>query len=67
MPSWLMRKCKMIKLFPKDCDVNCRYYSTYDLNVDDYVATCELLNSECDLCDQQYSFLVCPLKEGDAV
>ena len=51
----------MTNRFPKDCDKNCSHYSQYDMSIDDYVATCGLLKMECDLCDQEFNFTLCPL------
>lgn len=53
---------KGINIFPRDCTNECKYYRTYDLSIDDLVGVCRLLKRECDLCDQDYSFLICPLE-----
>ena len=52
-----------MKRFPKDCDKNCEYFSCYDLSVDDLVAVCSLLMGRCDLCEQDYCYVICPLEE----
>lgn len=51
-----------MKRFPKDCNIECPYYSEYDLSVDDLVGCCSKLELECDLCDQDYSYIKCPVE-----
>ena len=53
---------KNIKLFPTDCNLDCKYYSEYDLSIDDIVCCCNLLGIEIDACDTALSILpICPL------
>ena len=50
--------------FPKDCwDQNCPHFYAWDMSVDDYTCVCDLLQKQCDACDEDYSFLLCPLPE----
>jgi hypothetical protein len=51
-----------MKRFPKDCDAKCPHYSCYDLNIDDLVSNCSLLNVQCDDCDMDFSYVICPLE-----
>lgn len=53
-----------MKRFPKDCTYTCEHYSEYDLSIDDLVGCCSLLKSKCDLCDEDFCFLLCPLEES---
>ena len=47
--------------FPTDCwDKKCEYFSVRDLNIDDLICSCDLLRKECDACDEDYCFLMCP-------
>ena len=49
--------------FPKDCwNKNCHYFKFWDLSVYDRCCYCDLLEVECDACDEDMSFLLCPLK-----
>ena len=52
-----------MKRFPRDCEKDCKYYHEYDMSVDDYTAQCFLLKAGCDLCDEEYCLLLCPLPE----
>jgi len=50
--------------FPKDCwNKNCEHFHVWDMSVDDLCCACDLLKRECDACDEDYSFLICPLEE----
>ena len=52
----------MAKRFPKDCwDKKCPHFHTRDLSIDDLVCTCDLLKIQCDACDEDFSFYLCPL------
>ena len=55
----------MADRFPKDCwGKNCPHFHTWDMSVDDLCCYCELLEMECDACDEDWSFFLCP-KDGD--
>ena len=54
-----------MKRFPKDCNKNCPYYNEYDLSIDDLVGQCLFLEVACDLCDSEFSYILCPLKESE--
>ena len=48
--------------FPKDCHgKNCPHFYAWDLNVDDITCTCDLLNVQCDVYDEDFCYLLCPL------
>jgi hypothetical protein len=49
--------------FPKDCWSKncCKHFHTWDMSVDDLCCRCTLLKVECDACDENFSFLLCPL------
>lgn len=55
-----------MKRFPNDCTKDCPHYSEYDLSIDDLVGSCALLQRSCDLCEGDFCFLLCPLKEEDS-
>lgn len=48
--------------FPKDCFKGCPNYSEYDISIDDIVCYCSLLRRQCDMCDQDFSFVLCPIE-----
>lgn len=56
----------MTDRFPKDCwGKNCPNFHVWDMSVDDFCCYCEVLECECDACDEDYSLLLCPFdKEG---
>ena len=48
--------------FPKDCwDKNCEHFHVRDMSIDDLCCACDLLQKECDACDEDFSFHICPL------
>lgn len=52
--------------FPKDCwGKECPHFHTWDMSVDDLCCVCDLLEMQCDACDEDWSFLLCPVKESD--
>ena len=52
-----------MSLFPKDCwNKGCEHFHTWDMSVDDLVCACDVLNKECDACDEDYSFVRCPVE-----
>ena len=53
--------------FPKDCPRDCPNFSEYELSIDDLVCGCSLLRVSCDACDEDFSFLLCPLYKGVAL
>lgn len=55
-------------LFPKDCcDKKCQHFHVRDMSIDDLLYTCDLLQMQCDACDENFSFVLCPKKRrGDA-
>ena len=61
----------MSKLFPQDCNTTgkgCRYFSSYDLNIDDMVSCCGKLKKKVDDCDAYGPFympLLCPLSDEE--
>jgi hypothetical protein len=55
----------MADRFPKDCwRKNCTHFHAYDMSIDDWVCSCDLLKLRCDACDEDFIFLLCP-KEDD--
>ena len=47
--------------FPKDCwGKNCENFHYYDMSVDDLCCHCDILKMECDACDEDFSFILCP-------
>ena len=46
----------MASRFPKDCwDKKCEHFHTWDMSVDDLVCACDILQLECDACDEDYA------------
>ena len=55
---------KMIHRFPKDCwGKKCPHFKVWDLSIDDLCCHCDLLKVSCDACDEDFSFITCPLKQ----
>ena len=51
----------MINRFPKDCwEKKCPHFKVRDLSIDDLCCYCELLKVQCDACDEDFSFYICP-------
>lgn len=51
----------MADRFPKDCwGKQCPHFHTWDMSVDDLCCYCDVLEVECDACDEDWSFLLCP-------
>lgn len=52
-----------MSFFPKDrWDKKCTHFHIWDMSVDDLVCACDVLNKECDACDEDYSFVRCPVE-----
>lgn len=52
--------------FPRDCwDKKCKHFHVMDMSIDDLVCACDVLQRECDACDEDFCFLRCPLAEED--
>ena len=50
--------------FPKDCwGKNCPQFHTVDMSIDDLLCACDILQAECDACDEDFCFLICPLSK----
>lgn len=50
--------------FPKDCwDKKCDHFHVLDMSVDDLLCWCDVLKVQCDACDEDFCFLLCPLPE----
>ena len=57
---------RMDDRFPKDCwKKKCQHFHIRDMSIDDLVCTCDLLKMQCDACDEDLSFLLCPLQKGE--
>ena len=53
-----------MKLFPRDCwDRNCEHFHVVDMSIDDLVCACDVKQMECDACDEDFCYDVCPLQE----
>lgn len=49
--------------FPKDCwDKKCEHFHVRDLSIDDLCCICDILEIECDACNEDWSFAKCPMK-----
>lgn len=54
----------MAERFPKDCwKKNCPHFYAWDMSIDDLCCYCDLLKVQCDACDMDWCFLLCPQKE----
>ena len=43
--------------FPKDCwDKNCEHFHVWDMSIDDLCCACDILEKECDACDEDFCF-----------
>ena|GEM_PF-2863811 len=51
--------------FPKDCNGKCPHIGVRDLSIDDLVIICRELKMSCDACDEDFSFLLCPLSDEE--
>lgn len=50
--------------FPKDCwKKNCPHFHVIDMSIDDLLCICDILQKECDACDGDFCFLLCPLSK----
>lgn len=57
----------MANRFPKDCwEKKCPHFKVWDLSIDDLCCACDLLHKSCDACDEDFSFLLCPLTETNS-
>ena len=41
----------------------CPHFHTIDMSIDDLLCACDILQAECDACDEDFCFLICPLSE----
>ena len=52
--------------FPKDCwTKECPHFHVWDMSVDDLCCACDILDKECDACDEDYCYLTCPLPKEE--
>lgn len=50
--------------FPRDCwDKKCKHFHVTDMSVDDLLCACDVNGMEYDACDEDFSFVRCPLTE----
>ena len=53
--------------FPMDCwDKKCPHFHTVDMSIDDLLCFCDILGAECDACDEDFCYVVCPLGGKEA-
>lgn len=51
--------------FPKDCWAKkCPHFHVVDLSIDDLSCICDLLKQSCDACDEDFSFVLCPINNN---
>jgi len=51
--------------FPKGCwDKDCKYFKVWDISTDDLCCEYELLEKQCDHCDEDWCLLQCPLEDN---
>ena len=49
---------------PEDCwGKNCPHFHTVDMSIVDLLCACDILQKECDACDEDFCFLLCPLSK----
>ena len=54
--------------FPKDCwEKKCEHFRIWDMSIDDMCCFCDLLQLECDACDEDYSYVRCPKQKESEV
>jgi len=54
--------------FPKDCwEKKCEHFHVWDMSIDDMCCFCDLLQLECDACDEDYSYVRCPKQKESEV
>ena len=52
----------MADRFPKDCwEKHCQHFKVWDMSIDDLCCRCDLLQIQCDACDEDFFSYVCPL------
>ncbi len=52
--------------FPKDCwEKKCEHFHVWDMSIDDLCCFCDLLQLECDACDEGY--VRCPKQKESEV
>ena len=50
-----------LSLFPRDCwNEDCEHFHVWDMSIDDLCCACDLLQVECDACDEMLCYHVCP-------
>lgn len=55
-----------MRRFPKDCwDKGCEHFHVTDMSIDDFLCVCDVLEKECDACDEDFCFLFCPLEDKE--
>lgn len=56
----------MADRFPKDCYTKkCPHFRCWDMNIDDLCCYCDLLKVQCDACDSDFCFYLCPLTNNE--
>lgn len=56
----------MADRFPRDCfKKKCSHFKCWDMSVDDLCCYCDLLQVECDACDEMFSLYICPLPNDE--
>lgn len=54
--------------FPKDCwKKKCPHFHVWDMSIDDLCCACDLLKMQCDACDQDFCFLLCPMSKEETI
>ena len=53
------------KKFPQDCPNDCPHFRAWDMSVDDWTCICKKLNVQIDLCDSDFKWVYCPLKDDE--
>ena len=55
--------------FPIDCPYDCPHHNFWDMSVDDYTHTCDVLNMQIDEFDCGFESMLplCPIEESGSV
>lgn len=58
----------MSNTFPRDCwNKKCPHFKVWDMSIDDLCCRCDLLQIQCDACDEMFSFFLCPMKDDEHI
>jgi len=50
-----------MKYFPRDCTYECPHFCSWDMSIDDWTCTCDILKIQIDACDSDDGLHILPL------